>query len=119
MSDGPFRMIVRQGIAPGKLEEFKELSAALTAGVEAAEPTTLGYQWFIDGEGASCYLVESYGNSADFLLHFGNLGGKLEQMLAISPLEEMIVLGDPDDQVKEMLSHLGAKFYSPHVGFSR
>lgn len=119
MSDGPFRMIVRQGIKPGKLEEFKQLSAALTAGVEATEPATLGYEWFLDAEGTSCYLVESYGSSADFLLHFGNLGDKLERMLAISPLEEMIVLGEPSDQVKEMLSHLAAQFYRPHVGFAR
>jgi quinol monooxygenase YgiN len=112
-------MSARQGIAAGKLEEFKELSAPLTAGVEASEPTTLGYEWFIDGDGDSCYLVDAYGSSADFLLHFNNLGAKLEQMLAISPLEEMIVLGDPDDQVKEMLSHLGAKFYRSHVGFTR
>jgi quinol monooxygenase YgiN len=119
MAGGPFRMIVRQGIKPGKLEEFKKMAERLTSGVEADEPTTLGYEWFISEDGASCYLIESYGSAEAFLLHFQNLGSKLHDMLEISPLEEMVVVGDPGPQVKEMLAELGAKFYTPHVGISR
>jgi quinol monooxygenase YgiN len=119
MADGPFRMIVRQGIKPGKLEEFKKMAEELTSGVDANEPTTLGYEWFIDEDGSSCYLIESYGNAEAFLLHFQNLGAKLGAMLEISPLEEMVVVGDLTPQVKEMLAGLGAKFYSPHVGVAR
>ncbi len=119
MAGGPFRMIVRQGIKPGKLEEFKKMSENLTSGVEANEQTTLGYEWFIDEDGSSCYLIESYGDAEAFLLHFQGLGDKLGAMLEISPLEEMVVIGDPSPQVKEMLAGLGAKFYSPHVGFAR
>ena len=119
MANGPFRMIVRQGIKPGKLEEFKKMAEALTAGVEADEPTTLGYEWFISEDGSSCYLIESYGNAEAFLLHFQNLGSKLHDMLEISPLEDMVVIGDPGPEVKEMLAGLGAKFYSPHVGVAR
>jgi quinol monooxygenase YgiN len=119
MAGGPFRMIVRQAIKPGKLEEFKKMSESLTSGVEADEPTTLGYEWFIDEAGSSCYLIESYGNAESFLLHFQGLGDKLGAMLEISPLEDMVVIGDPGPEVKEMLAGLGAKFYSPHVGFAR
>ncbi len=119
MADGPFRMIVRQGIKPGKLDEFKKMAEGLTAGAEANEPTTLAYEWFIDEDGSSCYLIESYGNAEAFLLHFQGLGSKLDALLELSPLEEMVVLGDPSPEVKEMLAGLGAKFYSLHVGFAR
>jgi len=68
---------------------------------------------------SSCYLNEFYGSSEAFLLHFESLGPKLGAMLEISPLEEMIVLGNPSLQVREMLGELGAKFYTPYVGFSR
>jgi quinol monooxygenase YgiN len=119
MAAGSIRLIVRQGIVPGKLDEFKKMAEELTCGVEEGEPTTLGYEWFIDESGTSCYLNEYYGSSEDFLLHFSNLGPKLESMLAISPLQEMIVLGDPSARIKEMLGGLGAKFYSPAVGFCR
>jgi hypothetical protein len=40
-------------------------------------------------------------------------------MLEMSPLEEMIVLGEPSQSVKEMLGGLGAKFCAPHAGFAR
>jgi quinol monooxygenase YgiN len=119
MASGAIRLIVRQGIMPGKLDEFKNLADELTCGVEENEPTTLGYEWFIDEAGSSCYLNEYYGSSEDFLLHFSALGPKLEAMLAVSPLQEMIVLGEPNEQIKEMLGGLGAKFYTPTVGFCR
>ncbi len=119
MASGSIRLIVRQGIMPGKLDEFKKLAEALTCGVEENEPTTLGYEWFIDDAGTTCYLNEYYGSSEDFLLHFKSLGPKLEDMLAISPLQEMLVLGDPDAEVRELLGGLGAKFYTPSVGFCR
>ncbi|OFV84427.1 MAG: hypothetical protein A2W26_07460 [Acidobacteria bacterium RBG_16_64_8] len=119
MADESFRLIVRQGIKQGMLEKFKELSTAYTEGTQANEPATLGYEWFISEDGSSCYLNEFYGSSKAFLLHFESLGPKLGAMLEISPLEEMIVLGDPSLKVKEMLGELGAKFYTPHAGFSR
>lgn len=119
MAAGSIRLIVRQGILPGKLDEFKKLAETLTCGVEDNEPTTLGYEWFIDEEGTSCYLNEYYGSSEAFLSHFKEMGPKIHDMLAISPLVEAIVLGDPSPEAREMLAHLGAKFYTPAVGFCR
>ena len=119
MTAGSIRLIVRQGIMPGKLDEFKKLAEALTCGVEEAEPTTLGYEWFIDEAGTSCYLNEYYGSSEDFLMHFHGLGPKLDAMLAISPLQEAIVLGDPTPEASEVLAHFGAKIYKPSTGFCR
>jgi len=118
MVDESFRLIVRQGIKLGVLEDFKKLAAEYTASAEANEPATRGYEWFIAEDGSACYLNESYGSSEAFLLYFENVGPKLGAMLAISPLEEMIVLGNPSQEVKEMLAGLGAKFYGPHVGFA-
>jgi quinol monooxygenase YgiN len=119
MAAEPIRLIVRQDIMPGKLEEFKRLAESLTCGVEESEPTTLAYEWFVDEHGMTCYLNEYYGSSEDFLLHFNNLGPKLEAMLAVSPLREMQVLGSPNQEVKELLHTLGARFYYPSVGFCR
>jgi quinol monooxygenase YgiN len=119
MAAGSIRLIVHQGIVQGKLDEFKKLAEALTCGVEESELTTLGYEWFVDEAGTSCYLNEYYGSSEDFLLHFKGLGPKLHDLLAVSPLQEMIVLGDPSAEVKELLGGLGAKFFAPTIGFCR
>ena len=51
--------------------------------------------------------------------HFAKIGPKIGAMLEISPLIEAIALGDPTPEAREALSHLGAKFYAPYVGFCR
>lgn len=119
MADGPIRLVVRQGIQPGKLEEFKALACEFTSYIEAEDPGTLGYEWFISPDGTECFLNEFYGSSEAFLEHFAKIGPKIGQMLEISPLIEAIVLGEPTAEAKEALKGLGAKFYSPSVGFCR
>ena len=119
MATGSFRLMVRQGIKPEGLGEFEKLAAEFSAGVQANEPDTLAYEWFVDLEGSCCYLNEFYRDSDAFLLHFETIGPKLGAMLEISPLEEMIVLGEPDQRVREMLTGMGAKFYSLRAGFAR
>ena len=69
---------------------------------------------------AVCDVVEARGEKlADEYALDAHVYTKLHDMLEISPLEEMVVVGDPGPQVKEMLAELGAKFYTPHVGISR
>jgi quinol monooxygenase YgiN len=119
MSDASFRLIVRQGIDPGKLDEFKGLACQFTEGLEAAEPGTLGYEWFIAEDGGECYLNEFYADSEAFLAHFAGVGSKIAIMLEISPMIEAVVLGDPSPEAREALSKLGARFYSAHTGFAR
>ena len=119
MSDASFRLIVRQGINPGKLDEFKELARQFTEGLEEVEPGTLGYEWFIAEDGRECYLNECYTDSEAFLSHFAGVGPKIGIMLEISPMMEAVVLGDPSPEAREALSKLGARFYSRHAGFAR
>ncbi len=119
MADESFRLIVHQGINPGKIEEFKELAGRMTAGCECTEPGTLGYEWFVAEDGADCYLNEFYANSEAFLTHIQTIGPKIQDMLKISPLLEAMVLGNPSPEAREALAALGARFYSPCVGFTR
>lgn len=119
MTEEPIRLIIRQGINPGKLEEFKALACEFTESTETGDPGTLGYEWFVSPDGTECYLNEFYGTSQDFLDHFAKIGPKIGRMLEISPLLDAVVLGDPSPEARAALSQLGAKFYSPHVGFCR
>jgi quinol monooxygenase YgiN len=119
MSDASFRLIVRQGINPGKLDEFKELASKSIEGLAAAEPGTLGYEWFVTEDGRECYLNEFYVDSEAFLTHFAGVGPKIAAMLEVSSILEAVVLGDPSPEARETLSKLGARFCSPHAGFAR
>jgi hypothetical protein len=119
MSDDSFRLIVHQGINVGKLEQFKESARKVTAGCEAGEPATLGYEWFIGEDGTECYLNEFYENSGAFLAHFRNIGPALQETLKVSSLIDATVLGDPTPEARAVLAGLGAKFYAPAFGFCR
>jgi quinol monooxygenase YgiN len=119
MSDASFRLIVRQGINPGKLDELRALASRSIEGLESAEPGTLGYEWFIAEDGRECCLNEFYADSEAFLAHFAGVGPKIAAMLEISPLLEAVVLGDPSPEAREALSKLGARFFSAHAGFAR
>jgi quinol monooxygenase YgiN len=119
MADESLRLIVRQGISPGKLEVFKELARQMTAGSEAAEPGTLGYEWFIGEDETDCYLNEFYSSSEAFLSHLQNVMPKIQALLEISPLLDAIVFGDPSPEAREALAALGARVYTPCVGFCR
>jgi quinol monooxygenase YgiN len=119
MANQSFRLIVHQTINPGGLEEFSKLAGQGAANAEAGEPGTLGYEFFIGEDGSDCYLNEYYADSAAFLAHFARVQPILEASMKVSALVEAIVLGDPSPEAREMLSHLGAKFYSNCIGFCR
>ena len=119
MAAGSFRLIVRQGANPDRMEEFKESARQAVASTEAAEPGTLGYEWFVAEDGSDCCLNEFYVSSEAFLTHFQNIGPTIAKMLEMSPLLEAIVLGDPEPEARKALAAIGAKFYKPLAGFSR
>jgi quinol monooxygenase YgiN len=119
MSKDSFRLIVRQTINPGGLEEFKRLAGLGAGNAEAGEPGTLGYEFFIDQEGKECFLNEYYADSESFLTHFANVQPILQASMGVSGLVEAIVLGDPGPEARAALAGLGAKYYSDCIGFCR
>ncbi len=119
MADQSIRLIVRQTINPGGLEEFQKLSQQGAANAEAAEPGTLAYEFFINDEGTESYLNEYYTDSEAFLTHFARVQPILEASMKVSNLVDVVVLGDPSPEAKEVLAHLGSKIYTNCIGFCR
>lgn len=119
MAADSFRLIVHQSIHPGGLEEFSRLARRGASGAEANEPGTLGYEFFINEEGSDCYLNEYYADSEAFLTHFQAVQPILAESMKVSTLLEVIVLGDPSQEVQDALAPLRAKYYSNCIGFCR
>ena len=119
MSGPSFRLIVRQTINPGGLEEFRKLAQLGAAGAEAGEPGTLGYEFFLNEEGTESYLNEYYADSESFVAHFSNVQPILQASMKVSGFVEAIVLGDPSPEARAVLSGLGAKYFSDCIGFCR
>lgn len=119
MADQSFRLIVRQTINPGGLEEFQRVAQLGANNSETGEPGTLGYEFFINDEGTECYLNEYYADSEAFLTHFARVQPILEASMKVSTLVDAVVLGNPSPEAREVLAVLGSKLYTNCIGFCR
>ncbi|NNE70906.1 MAG: hypothetical protein HKN29_11170 [Rhodothermales bacterium] len=110
--------IVEFNIKDGKVDEFKALAHGFIKEVEANEPGTLGYEWYL-GDGGRCLIQETFEDSAALLTHLGNVGPSLPKLLEIAPIAGINVLGEVSDDARAALAGLGATFHSVLGGFRR
>ena len=106
------------GIHAGKLDEFKALAAQATALVEQNEPAMQGYHWYFNADETRCTLIEQYPSAEHILVHLGNVGAVLGQLLEISDLT-IDVYGEVSDDARGALDPLGAVYHDHLTGFSR
>ncbi len=119
MSNDRITMLVTLDVGRGDTELFKRLSKELAEAVESNEPSTIGYEWFLDEAEETCILVESYPNSESLLLHLDNVGAKLGPILEAAPLSQLLVLGSVSQKASEVLAGFGAKIIPLYAGFQR
>ena len=55
-------------IQEGKIDEFKKLVQDMSRTVEANEPDTINYQFYLNRDGTMCIVNETYSNSEAHLL---------------------------------------------------
>jgi len=79
-SDG-VSYLVQMTIKDGGLETFKELANGYIASVEAGEPGTLTYQWWLDEENSKALLYENFTGSEALLIHLADVGPSLGALL--------------------------------------
>ena len=119
MSGTPIRLIVRMQVKPGKVEDFKKYVEGYALKVKESEPATLAYECFVHEGGAEVYQNEVYADSPSFLTHLATFQAQLDSALEVCSIEDIRVLGDPDELATEKLSALGAVIYPRHTGFAR
>lgn len=106
-------------INDGKVDEFKARAEGYIAAVEANEPGTLGYQWYLGEDGKRCLLHEVFSSSDALLTHLGNVEPSLPELLAIAPITRLEVLGSASPAVVDALADLGAEHFPRFAGFDR
>jgi quinol monooxygenase YgiN len=106
-------------IVEGKIDEFKKLAAEVIKKVEANEPNTLSYEWFLSADQSKCYVLELYKDSDAVMAHLGNIGELLGPLLEIAPLTSLMVYGSPSDEVRQALEPFGTKFFEHWNGLTR
>ena len=106
-------------IDTGKLDECKKMVNELIERVKANEPNTLSYEWFFNEDESKCYLLEWYKDSEALQAHLENVGVLLGPLLEIAPLTELMIYGDPSDELRQAIEPFGAKFYKSWHGVTR
>ena len=103
----------------GQLDAVKEKVAQLIQATRSKEPGTLHYHVWLAEDGSRCQAHDTYENSDAMLVHLGNVGPSLPELLALGSLTRFEVFGDVSEQGRAALAALGATHFSHLDGFSR
>ena len=113
------RAKAEHSISDGKINEFKKLAAEIVDRVEANEPNTLSYEWFLSDDESKCYVVQVYEDSEAVLAHLANIGDLLGPFDEIAPLTGLMIFGSPSDELRQALEPVGPKILEHWFGFTR
>ena len=112
------RKIAQVSINPGMAAEFQEAASKFIQRVESQEPNTLSYEWFLDEDHETCYILESYRDDDALLYHLDNIREFYEQLFAVYEITSVQVFGKVSEEVKS--AHIPqTKFYDHRAGVSR
>jgi quinol monooxygenase YgiN len=108
-------------IEEGKREEYKKLVRDMSRTVEANEPDTLYYQFYLNRDETKCIVNEIYANSEAALAHINGVASQtiLPKIHNVSKISRIDVYGNPSKELQSVLPEIGTRTYIPFVGFSR
>jgi len=111
------QITARFKIHEGKLDAFKKLANECINTVKEKEKDTLQYDWFFNKDQTECVVREKYKDSDAFMVHMGNIGALLGQIIAISDFSPEIY-GNPSATMLEAAAPFQPEIYSYYQGIS-
>jgi quinol monooxygenase YgiN len=110
-------------IEEGKIEEYKELIKEMSRVVEANEPDTIDYQFYLNRDDETkCVVHETYANSDAVLAHNTGVASQtiLPKIFSVSTrISRFDVYGNPSEELRRVLTSFSPQFYNLFAGFSR
>lgn len=108
-------------VEPGKAEEYKELIQKMSSVVEANEPGTMGYQFFLNSDETKCIVHETYADSEAVLVHNAGIASQtiLPKIFKVSRISRFDVYGKPSADLQRVLAGFNPQIYSLFTGFFR
>ena len=113
------RATAEHTIVEGRINEFRKLATDIVDRVEATEPNTLSYEWFLSSDESKCYVVQIYKDSEAGLAHLRNLADLLGRLHEVAPLTGLWIYGSPSNELRQVLEPVGAKIFQHWNGFTR
>jgi quinol monooxygenase YgiN len=108
-------------IEEGKIEEYKKLIQEMSRAVEANEPDTIDYQFYLNRSETKCIVHETYTNSEAVLAHNAGVASQtiLPKIFSVSRISRFEVYGNPTEELQKVLTSFGPQTYNLFAGFSR
>jgi quinol monooxygenase YgiN len=108
-------------IAEGRIEEYKRLVLKMSKVVEANEPYTINYQFYLNRAETKCIVHETYANSEAVLAHNAGIASQtiLPKIFNVSRISRFDVYGNPSEELQKVLASFGPEAYNLFTGFSR
>ena len=121
MAQSEIRFRVEFTIEGSKIAEYKKLVQDMAKVVEANEPDTINYKYYLNNAETSCVINEAYKNSDAALAHLKGVASQtiLPKIFSISRINRFDVYGDPSEELQKVLTTFSAQLYKLFAGFSR
>ena len=110
--------IARFRFHPGRIEEYKRLSAQAMEIVRAKEPGTLEYSVFFNEDESEAVVIERFANSEALLEHGANMAEISEGVLQTGTVEGEL-LGEPTDEMRANLTGPQPRLFTPYLSLGR
>ena len=104
--------IARVKFLPGKLEEWRRLTAEAMEIVRTRDSGTLQYEIFFNEDESEAIVFERYRNADAALEHFANIGHLMAPLMETATITGEL-LGTPNDQIRKNLTGDQPKLYEP------
>jgi quinol monooxygenase YgiN len=121
MANNQIRFRAEFMIDEGKIEEFRKLVRDMSRAVEANEPDTIDYQFYLNREGTKCIVHETYANSEAALTHNNSVVSQtiLPKIFLVSKVSRFDAYGNPSEELQKVLTSFDAETFNLIAGFSR
>ncbi len=108
-------------IEEGKIDQYKKLVQEMSKAVEANEPDTIGYQFYLNRAETKCIVHETYTNSEAVLAHNSGVASQtiLPKIFSVSRISRFEVYGKPSEELQKVLTSFSPQTYNLFAGFSR
>jgi quinol monooxygenase YgiN len=108
-----------QGIArfkfhPGKIEEFKRLSAQFMEIVRAKDTGTLQFDIYFNDDQSECVIHERYRDSEALMEHAAHVGALMQAIFATGSGSSEL-LGEPSAELTSMMAGSGVRIFTPFM----
>jgi quinol monooxygenase YgiN len=106
--------VTRFKFHPGKVEEFKRLSAQAMDIVRAKDTGTLRYEIYFNEDQSECVVYERYRDSEAVIQHGAHVGHLNEAIFSTGSVSSEI-LGEPSAELTAMIAGSGVPLFRPFL----